>query len=228
MEIKKSPKADLEKGKGLSLLLGLVVAVSVVYVSLEWRSASINANVNTNTLAQADIEDALIIEDQKQEEPPEEQPKPEEKIEVQLPEEIKVVDNDKKVKEMAFVSTDEDKPLPPPAPPAEEEETEEIFTIVEESCEFPGGPSALMKYLSKNIEYPEIAAENGIQGRVILSFVIERNGKPSQVKVVRGVDPALDKEAVRVVKSMPAWKPGKQQGKAVRQRFTLPVQFRLQ
>ncbi len=228
MEIKKSPKADLEKGKGLSLLLGLVVAISVVYVSLEWRSASINANVNTNALAQADIEDALIIEDQKQEEPPPEQPKPEEKIEVQLPEEIKVVDNDKKVKEMSFVSTDEDKPLPPPAPPAEEEQTEEIFTIVEEPCEFPGGQAALMKYLSKNIEYPEIAAENGIQGRVILSFVIERNGKPSQVKVMRGVDPALDKEAIRVVQNMPAWKPGKQQGKAVRQRFTLPVQFRLQ
>ncbi len=228
MEIKKSPKADLEKGKGLSLLLGLVVAVSVVFTALEWRSASINANVGGNTLAQTDIEDALIIEDQKQEEPPEEQPKPEEKIEVQLPEEIKVVDNDKKVKEVTFVSTDEDKPLPPPAPPGDEEETEEIFTIVEEPCQFPGGMGALMKYLSKNIEYPEIAQENGIQGRVIISFVVEKNGKPSQVKVARGVDPALDKEAVRVVKGMPAWKPGKQQGKAVRQRFTLPVVFRLQ
>ena len=91
-----------------------------------------------------------------------------------------------------------------------------------------GGPAELNKYLSKNIQYPEIAADNGIQGRVIVGFVIEKDGKPSQVKVLRGVDPALDKEAVRVVQSMPAWKPGKQRGKPVRQRFTLPVQFRLQ
>ncbi len=226
MEIKKSPKADLEKDKGLSLLLGFVVAISVVFVSLEWRSVSFKVNVNSNALAQVDIDEALIIEDQKQEEPPKpEPPKPEEQ-EVQLPEEIKVVDNDKEVKELVFVSNDEEKPLPPPVV-VEEEETEEIFTIVEDPCEFPGGMGKLNKYLRDNIEYPEIAQENGIQGRVIVEFVVEKNGKPSQVKVLRGVDPALDKEAIRVVKNMPAWKPGKQQGKPVRQRFTLPVVFRL-
>ncbi len=225
MEIKKSPKADLEQGKGLSLLLGLVVAVSVVFVSLEWRSASINKKVVAAALDQSDMEDALIIEDQKQEEPPPPEEKPQEIIKVQVPDVIKVVENDKEVAKVEFAN--ENEPPPPPPPPRKEEKADEIFTVVEEPCQFPGGMGALMKFLSKNIVYPEIAQDNGIQGRVIVSFVVEKNGLPSQVKVVRGVDPALDKEAVRVVKKMPAWKPGKQQGKAVRQRFTLPVQFRL-
>ncbi len=225
MEIKKSPKADLENGKGLSLLLGLVVAVSVVFVSLEWRSVSIEKVVAKNDLNIEDIDDALIIEDQKIEEPPPEQPKPENIIKVQVPDVIKVVDNSKDVPKV--VITDVNDPPPPPPPPRKKEEAEKIFTVVEDPCEFPGGMGALMKFLSKNINYPEIAQENGIQGRVIVSFVVEKNGLPSQVKVVRGVDPALDKEAIRVVKKMPAWKPGKQQGRAVRQRFTLPVVFRL-
>ena len=94
--------------------------------------------------------------------------------------------------------------------------------------EFPGGQSALMKYLSENIRYPVIAQENGIEGRVICSFVVERDGSITDVQVVRGVDPSLDKEAVRVIQSMPKWKPGKQRGKPVRVRFTLPIVFRLQ
>ena len=94
--------------------------------------------------------------------------------------------------------------------------------------EFPGGQAAMMKWLSKNINYPPIAAENNIQGRVMVSFVVEPNGSISNVKIVRGVDPNLDKEAMRVVGKMPKWKPGMQTGKPVRARFTLPVQFRLQ
>ncbi len=226
MEIKKSPKADLEKGITLSLLLGLVVAVSVVYVALEWRSVTIKANVVAASMNVEDMEDALIIQDQKQEEPPPEQPKPEEKIEITIPDDIKVVDDDKKVKKIAIVAPEENKPLPPPVT-QEEEETDEIFTIVEEPCSFPGGPSALNRYLAESIVYPEIAIDNGVQGRVIVNFVVEKNGKPSAVKVVRGVDPALDKEAIRVVKNMPAWKPGKQRGKPVRQSFMLPVVFQL-
>lgn len=229
MEIKKSPQADLEKSKGLSLLLGLVVALSVLFVTLEWRSEIAKA-IDTAVLSIADLDNAIIVEDEQQEEQPEPEPVKQEQIEVQLPHEFKTVDDNKEVAKIAFVSSDEDKPLPPPvvAPPAEEEDANQIFEIVEEPCEFPGGPAELNKYLSKNIQYPEIAADNGIQGRVIVGFVIEKDGKPSQVKVLRGVDPALDKEAVRVVQSMPAWKPGKQRGKPVRQRFTLPVQFRLQ
>ncbi|HHW81616.1 MAG TPA: energy transducer TonB, partial [Bacteroidales bacterium] len=117
---------------------------------------------------------------------------------------------------------------PPPPPKAvEEEATEEIFVVVEQQPEFPGGMSALMKFLGDNIKYPVIAQENGIQGRVITTFVVERDGSITDINVVRGQDPSLDKEAVRVIKTMPRWKPGQQRGKPVRVRFTLPVQFRL-
>ncbi|MDO4691581.1 MAG: energy transducer TonB [Porphyromonadaceae bacterium] len=230
MEIKKSPQADLEKSKSLSLLLGLVVALSLLFVTLEWRSTIAKA-IDTAVLSLADLDDALIVQDEQQEEEPEPEPEPEQQIEAQLPEEFTTVDNEKEVAKVAFVSADEAKPTPPPvvvAAPVEEEDANQIFEIVEESTEFPGGQAALMKYLSNNVRYPEIAQENGIQGRVIVGFVIERDGKPSQVEVLRGVDPALDKEAVRVVSGMPAWKPGKQRGKPVRQRFRLPVVFRLQ
>ncbi len=105
---------------------------------------------------------------------------------------------------------------------------EKIFTAVEQPAEFPGGTAALMKYLSNNIRYPESAAANDIQGRVAVRFVVERDGSIGQVTVVKNVDKALDKEAVRVVKSMPKWQPGKNNGVPVRSYFTLPVTFRLQ
>ena len=117
---------------------------------------------------------------------------------------------------------------PPPPKPKEEEVTEEIFVVVEEQPEFPGGNAAMMKFLSDNIRYPVIAQENGIQGRVICNFVVERDGSITDVQVVRGQDPSLDREAVRVIQQMPRWKPGKQRGAPVRVRFTLPVVFRLQ
>ncbi|MBQ9646324.1 MAG: energy transducer TonB [Prevotella sp.] len=113
--------------------------------------------------------------------------------------------------------------LPPPAP----EETK-VFEVVEQMPSFPGGDAALMGFLSKNIKYPVIAEENGIQGRVIATFVVERDGSISDVKVVKSVDPSLDKEAVRVLKSMPKWIPGKQNGSAVRVKYTVPVTFKLQ
>lgn len=109
-----------------------------------------------------------------------------------------------------------------------EPEVEKVFDMVEQMPTFPGGQAELMSYLGKNIKYPTIAQENGTQGRVIIQFVVERDGSITDVHVARGVDPYLDKEAVRVVKSMPKWIPGKQNGKAVRVKFTVPVMFRLQ
>lgn len=113
-----------------------------------------------------------------------------------------------------------------PEPPKEEEN--KVFDVVEENPSFPGGPSALMQWLNENIKYPVIAAENGIEGRVIVQFVVSKTGAISDVKVVRGVDPSLDKEAVRVVSNMPNWTPGRQNGTTVNVRYTLPVTFRLQ
>lgn len=103
-----------------------------------------------------------------------------------------------------------------------------VFDVVEEMPSFPGGPAALMKYLADNIKYPVVAQENGVQGRVVVSFVVEKDGSITDVKVVRSVDPSLDREATRVVKSMPKWNPGKQNGSAVRVKYNVPVSFRLQ
>jgi len=111
-------------------------------------------------------------------------------------------------------------------PPAVEET--KVFDVVEQMPQYKGGDQALMDYLNKSIKYPVIAEENGIQGRVVCTFVVERDGSITDVKVVRSVDPSLDKEAVRVLKAMPKWIPGKQNGSAVRVKFTLPVTFKLQ
>ena len=114
-----------------------------------------------------------------------------------------------------------------PEPPKHEEETK-IFTVVEQMPLFPGGDAALMAYLRDNIHYPTVAAENGVQGRVVVGFVVERDGSITDVNVLRSVDPSLDREAMRVVKGMPRWTPGKQNGSAVRVKYQVPVTFRLQ
>ena len=117
---------------------------------------------------------------------------------------------------------------PPPPPAPKPEVATKVFDVVEEMPSFPGGQGALIQYLADNIKYPVVAQENGVQGRVIVSFVVERDGSISDVKVARSVDPSLDREAQRVVKSMPRWSPGKQNGSTVRVKYTVPVVFRLQ
>ena len=117
---------------------------------------------------------------------------------------------------------------PPPPPAPKPEVSNKVFDVVEEMPSFPGGQGALMSYLASNIKYPVVAQENGVQGRVIVGFVVERDGSITDVKVMRSVDPSLDREAQRVVKAMPRWKPGKQNGSAVRVKYTVPVVFRLQ
>ena len=117
---------------------------------------------------------------------------------------------------------------PPPPPAPKPEVSNKVFDVVEEMPHFPGGAAALQAFLSSNTKYPVVAQENGVQGRVIVSFVVERDGSITDVKVVRSVDPSLDREATRVVRSMPRWSPGKQNGSAVRVKYTVPVVFRLQ
>ena len=109
----------------------------------------------------------------------------------------------------------------------EENDEEEVFQVVEDMPEFPGGMEALLAYLGKNIKYPSIAQENNIQGRVIVEFVVNKDGSIVEPKVIRSLDASCDKEALRVIKTMPKWKPGKQRGKPVRVKYTVPVMFRL-
>ena len=114
-----------------------------------------------------------------------------------------------------------------PEPPKHEEESK-VFDVVEQMPSFPGGPSALMEYLHDHVKYPVVAQENGVQGRVVVSFIVEKDGSITDVRVVRSVDPSLDREAQRVVSSMPRWTPGKQNGSAVRVKYNVPVMFKLQ
>jgi len=227
-EIKKSPKANIENQKDMAFLMGLVIALAGVFVAFEWSSEI--AAVDKNVVVQDVIAEEEIEITRRDPTPPPPPPPPE----PEAPEIIEVVEEKVETHFNINIEDDQSKAqiqtfIPPPPPkPKEEEATEEIFVVVEEQPEFPGGQAALMKFLSDNIRYPVIAQENGIQGRVICSFVVEKDGSITDVQVVRGVDPSLDKEAVRVIQSMPKWKPGKQRGKPVRVRFTLPIVFRLQ
>lgn len=126
-----------------------------------------------------------------------------------------------------FAQLDDDNTVKPYPSDEKEKPKNEVYTFVEEMPEFPGGQAALMTYLQKNISYPADAREKGIQGKVFLSFVVDATGQVKDVKVIRSVDPSLDKEALRVVKAMPLWKPGKQGGKPVSTMFNLPINFKL-
>lgn len=227
-EVKKSPKANLEVQKGTYIMMGLVLGVSLLFFAFEWSTKT--SKLDESVLVQ-DVLAEEEIEITRREPPPPPPPPPpepetpdvievvEEEVETTL--DIKVEDDQSQRQLQAYVP-------PPPPKPKQEEVTDEIFVVVENQPEFPGGNGAMMKFLSENINYPVIAQENGIQGRVICNFVVERDGSITDVQVVRGVDPSLDREAMRVIKQMPRWKPGKQRGQAVRVRFTLPVVFRLQ
>ncbi|MDR1675819.1 MAG: energy transducer TonB [Tannerella sp.] len=231
MEIKKSPKADLERGKGLSLLMGVVVGLAVLFVGFEWGTKEFKAEMSegvTDILAEDDIE----ITKQEEEPPPPPPPPPAQVV----AEVLNVVEDDAQVENADLMSTEDNANaaqaetyVPQVVEVKEEEEDENhIFTIVEEAAEFPGGQVALLTYLKTAIKYPVVAQENGIQGRVTCSFTINKDGSIVDVEVIRGVDPSLDREAIRVINAMPKWKPGKQRGKPVRVKYNLPVLFRLQ
>ena len=227
-EVKKSAKANIESQKVTAILMGMIVAIALIFFAFEWSTETEKLDESVivqDVLAEEEIE---ITRRDPTPPPPPPPPAPE------APEVIEVVET--KVETTIDIRTEDDASrvqqetyVPPPPPkPKVEEVTEEIFVVVEEQPEFPGGNTAMMKFLSDNIKYPVIAQENGIQGRVITNFVVERDGSITDVQVVRGVDPSLDREAIRVIQSMPKWKAGRQRGSAVRVRFTLPVVFRLQ
>ena len=228
MEVKKSPKADLENKKTSNLLVGAILTLAVLFVGFEWSER--DKKVTTDTGIETVIFEEEIIpiteqEQPKQAPPPPEAPKVEEVLEI--------MDNDSEVEESTIQASDDTQAAvevkyTPVEVEEEEVEEQQIFQVVEEMPEFPGGMGECMKFLGKNIKYPTISQENGVQGRVIVQFVVNRDGSIVDPVVVRGVDPYLDKEALRVISTMPKWKPGKQRGKAVRVKYTVPVMFRLQ
>jgi len=226
MQVKKSEQASLEKDKLVYVLMGLVFVLSLVYVALEWTEREVTKYEVTDT--EFLFEEEVEIQQTTQETPPPPPPPAVQEVEV-----LNVVEDNVET-ESIEVNAEDDKAeevviAAPVEAPVEEEEEEVVFVVVEKMPEFPGGQQALFKYLSENVKYPVIAQENGIQGRVICQFVVNKDGSIVDVEVVRsGGDPSLDKEAIRVIKSMPKWKPGKQRGKAVRVKYTVPVNFKLQ
>ena len=214
MEVKKSPKADLEGKKSTWLLIGYVFILALMFVAFEWTDRDKQVTTETGITDVVFEEEIIPIteQEQKQAPPPPEAPKVEE-VAIQASEETG------QAVEVKYVPVEVEE---------EEPEEQQIFQVVEEMPEFPGGMAECLKFLGKNIKYPTISQENGVQGKVIVQFVVNKDGSIVDPVVVRSVDPYLDKEALRVIKTMPKWKPGKQRGKAVRVKYTVPVTFKLQ
>ncbi len=223
MELKKAPQADLDRNKSMFTLIGFVVVLGIVLSAFEYRSSE-ETVASLGELGDMAIEEEIIpITRQEEVKPPPPQ-KP------QVVEVIEIVEDDVEIEdELDMEDTEADEDTQVEEVEMEEEEVEEVFgfAVIEDKPEFPGGDIALMKFLQKNTKFPEIAKENDIQGRVFVGFVIGKDGKVTDVTILRGVDPYLDKEALRVVKSMPAWKPGKQRGKPVKVRYQVPINFKL-
>ena len=228
MEIKKSEKANLENKKLLFIEIGLILSLLIVYIALEWTSKETNTAVledNTEIL----IEEEIISTNMETPPPPPAAPK----IPV-LSDQIDIVDDEIELEDDMFMNLEDDSSLGVEIMDyveVEEEVVEEEaipFQLVEEKPSFQGGDAnQFSKWVNSRLVYPEIAKENGVSGRVTLQFTVEKDGSVTKVRVLRGVDPSLDKEAVRVVSMSPKWKPGKQRDRAVPVTYTSPVIFQL-
>ena len=229
MEIKKTPKADLENKKSTWLLVGYVIVLAFMFIAFEWTKRDIKIDTSQAITDLVFEEEIIPITEQ-----PEQAAPPPPPAAPPIAETLTIVEDDADVEETTIATSEETNQAVeikyvPVAVEEEEPEEQTIFEVVEQMPEFPnGGMAGLMQYLSKNIKYPTIAQENGTHGRVTVQFVVNRDGSIVDAKVLRGVDPYLDKEAIRVISSMPKWKPGMQRGKAVRVKYTVPVMFRLQ
>ena len=228
MEIKKSERANLESKKFTWVLLGFILVLAGHFVAFEWTQYEKEAEGG----AIVDAGDIVLEEEVIPITMPEKKTVPPPPQAVTQAEVLNIVEDDAEIEETTIVSAEDQADFVEitddvPIVVEEPEKEEEIFQVVENQPEFPGGMAELMKYLQKNIKYPTICQEQGIQGRVIVQFVVNSDGSIVDPQVVKPVNPYLDKEALRVVSNMPKWKPGEQRGKKVRVRFTLPVTFRL-
>jgi len=229
METKKSQKADLEGKRSTFFLIGIVVALGASLLAFEWTTKPLKAESLGMMLTQ-DVEEEIIPITREQEIKPPPPPPPPKVIEV-----LNIVDDDVEIEdELDIEDSEADEEtiidVQPVIEAAEEEEEEvgKIFLIVEEPAEFPGGTRALYSFINNNVRYPVIAQENGIQGKVYVKFVVNEEGKVSDGEIMRGVDPSLDKEALRVINSLPKFKPGKQRGKPVKVYYNAQIRFQLQ
>ncbi len=226
MELKKNVKSDLEKHKNTFLLTGYVLALAIVIVLFNWKSTS--GGIEKIEVQSTEMEEEMVeITRMEEVKPPEPPPKPQITEIIEIVEDEAEIENEMEVLDME--ATEEDEIIAEVEVEEEQEEQEEqIFMIAENPPQFPGGDLELRKFVAKNIKYPAIARENDITGTVYIRFVVTKTGVVDRVQLVRGVDPLLDKEAVRVVKTLPKWKPGKQRGVPVSVYYTMPIKFELQ
>ncbi len=229
MEIKKTPKADLENKKTLFREIGLVAVLGIVLLAFEW-STSDKQEIMDLTGDVTAVEEEIIPITQEQQETPPEMPK----IPV-LSDVIDIVDDDIEIKDDLLVNLEDNANLGVEIMDYVAEVVEEVveeeaipFALVEEKPRFQGGDAnTFSKWVNSRLVYPEIAKENGVQGRVTLQFTVNTDGSVSNVQVLRGVDASLDKEAVRIVSSSPKWEPGRQRERPVKVTYTFPVIFQL-
>jgi protein TonB len=226
METKKTSKANLEKNKLLFLEIGLIIVLGIVLIALEWTTRPTNSS-SLNFPGEDIGEEELTIITRYQEEKPEPPPPPPKIVDI-----LNIVANDEKLNnpfELDNMEIKEDFGFDIPQYKEEPDDKELDFFVVEDKPKFQGGGhNAFSKWIYENLQYPDIAAENGISGRVFMQFTINSKGEVVDAKVTRGVDPNLDKEALRVVSSSPLWEPGKQRGRPVNVRFSFSIFFVLQ
>ncbi|MFH6984530.1 energy transducer TonB [Marinoscillum sp. 108] len=223
MEPKKNPNVDLTRKSGLFMNIGFTVSLLLVILAFEWRTYDDSGLVDLGQVTD-DFEDIMEI-------PPTEQPPPP-PPKIQLPQIIEVPDEEEIEEDIEVeldVEVTEETVIEDiifeEAP--EEEEIEEVFTIVENQPEFPGGMAAFYKYVGDNMDYPSQARRMGIEGRVYVQFVVDKDGTVTEVKAVKGIGAGCDEEAERVLRQAPKFKPGKQRGRAVKVRMVLPIIFKL-
>jgi len=220
MEFKKTQKADLSNKRGLFFSIGLFSALSVALMAFEWKQT--DEKVDLLTAKSTNTFEEMI-------EVPTTQQLPPLAPVIQQPKIVEVPDEEE-IQENLNIDLDNESPRIEVASVAvaeAEEEVDEYFTIVEESAMPNGGMPAFYKYLVDNMRYPAQARRLGVEGKVTLSFVVDKNGKISEVNVLRGIGSGCDEEAVRVMQNAPSWKPGKQRGKAVKQRCIMPISFKM-
>lgn len=229
METKKSKKADLENKRNTFFLIGLVLALGATFLAFEWK-AKPTAAESLGVVQSKEVEEEIIPITREPEVKPPPPPPPPQVVEV-----LNIVENDVEIDEELKIEDSEadDKTIidiQPVLQTNEEEEVaeDEIFYFAEDPAEFPGGDRALYKYINDAVKYPVIAQENGIQGKVYVKFVVNEQGAVSDAQILRGVDESLNQEALRVINSLPNFRPGKQRGKPVKVYYNAVINFQLQ
>lgn len=229
MEQKKTAKADLESKKTVFLQIGLVIALAITLAAFEYKSYDKQEVSGFGDNKFVDVPEEMVQITQQQNTPPPPAP-PATTTVINIVNNDAIVEDDFKIDAEADENTQMEQYSAPKVTTqvVEEEVSEvEIFTVVEEAPSYPGGDEARIKFLQENIKYPQMARESGIAGTVYVTFVVERDGNVTDVKVMRGIGGGCDEEAIRVIKAMPKWNPGKQRGKPVRVQFNMPIKFTL-